>query len=115
MNNENKKDDTLGPFESGIFFGTILLLIVVLIIFLWSPVSYYLGKWNNYWNSNIASSEISFEDRIYDSNRWKAVHNCNDKASKLWGENSFYSVSASSTSEDFSTYDCYGIKYTLIK
>ena len=95
-----------------------IMLIFVLVIFGWSPVSHMLGKWNGYWEEKPeeTASVLSQESRIYWENYHKANDDCAARTVKYFNTStSSVSSYTREISSDYSTYDCYGIKYIKIK
>ena len=43
------KDEEIYPASGGVMVAVAFISFIVIALFIWSPVSHYLGKWNNYW------------------------------------------------------------------
>ena len=48
MNNETKEART-----AGVFGGFFIVTFLSLSLFIYAPVSHYLGKWNRYWDDTV--------------------------------------------------------------
>ncbi len=111
------KQDTKEEIGAGIAAAICLTLIVLFTLFLWAPASHYLEKWNSFWwskdDSEISSSTSTSDDSKYYENRHTAYVACEEKAIQFFGTSEISSY-ASSTAENYETYDCYGVKYTKI-
>ena len=102
----------------GLVVASFVIFFILIVLFIFSPVSYYLEKWDNYWNNKktipLQLSQSSEEYEIYHKAYKKADNDC-DIRTKSYFNSSIISSYASSTSENYETYDCYGVKYTKIK
>lgn len=111
------KKQTKEEIAGGVFVGVSIAIMFLLLLFLWSPVGFYLSRWSDYWDDpDLKQSNIDweFQNDAYYQNRKKANRDCEEKAVSYFGVNQISSY-ASSTSENYETYDCYGIKWTKIK
>ena len=110
-----KKEEVGG----GIFVGVTLGVLFLLLLIFWSPVAYYLEKWDDYWsdpvpaNSYLSAGEwvtpVGWEDRK------RANADCDKRTQSFFGlPESAISSSASSTAENYESYDCYGVDWTKI-
>ena len=112
MNKETKEE-----VGWAVGYAAFLLTLIVLVVFLWSPIIHYLEKWNEWWNTPVISEvENEVPSREIESNYSKAKLDCNQRAAKHFKTHiDFVAVFASSTSESkYETYDCYGVKYEKI-
>ena len=110
----------------GIVGATVLIVlfigIIIGIMFLWSPVSFYLSKWSSYWDESSVGQIIWGENEPYSEStkkraeaRIKAARECEKRAEKFFGVSPVqFSSYASSTDDTYEKYVCYAIKFTEI-
>ena len=51
---ENNKEETakaITPVVGDLFVAVVIGVVIIGTLFLWSPVSHYLGEWSDYWDS----------------------------------------------------------------
>ncbi len=97
----------------GVLGVTMVTTSILFLCLLWSPASYYLGKWSDYWeNKDYVQTNIPWTQA--DTNLNNAEKDCFVRTANYFGTNKI-TATASSTSDDNSTYDCYGVKFTKIK
>lgn len=115
MENKESKTEEVG---GGLLVASTFVSLGILVIFIWSPASFYLGKWSNYWDAKNDQPEgqvniVDFKDNIVEDNDGKAEDACFSRAQQYF-KTSEVNSAASSTSPDYSTYDCYGVKLSKI-
>ena len=102
----------------GIVGATVLIVLFIGIMFLWSPVSFYLSKWSSYWDESSVGQIIQGENGPYrelEEARIKAARECGNRAEKFFGvSQAQFSSYASSTDDTYEKYVCYAIKFTEI-
>lgn len=121
-----EKQNAKEEIRYGVFFSSLFLSFLILALIAWPPISYYMGKWYTYWaNKDLSSTQISGstdyvsadywdnDSDIYINNMNNALIQCDYAARNYFGTDEFDS-DASSTSDDYSTYDCYGAKLVKI-
>ena len=114
--------DTKAEVGGGIVVATMLIVLFIGIMFLWSPVSFYLSKWSSYWDESSVGQIIWGENEPYSEStkkraeaRIKAARECEKRAEKFFGVSPVqFSSYASSTDDTYEKYVCYGLKYTKI-
>ncbi len=102
---------------AGIVLASFFATAIVLFLFLFAPVSHYLGAWSDWWSepSVTASSDGGSMDEYRASvQKYQEAYTvCDDAATKHF-KTTKVAVHASSTSGDYDTYDCYGIPYKKV-
>ena len=117
MSEELTKKEEVG---GGIFVGVTLGVLFLLLLIFWSPVAYYLEKWNDYWSDSVpASSYLSSSGERVIPVGWeyrkRANADCNKRTQSFFGlSETAISSFASSTTENYESYDCYGVEWTKI-
>ncbi len=102
----NKKEEVGG----GIMVATFIVTSLLALFFLLPPIGHYWGMWDEYWSYDAVSVTDSTPMSAADKARFAANTVCHDRAVSLYGDSHIAAITASSTSEDFSTYDCYVVK-----
>lgn len=101
----------------GGLFGAVLITTLVLIcLFGYAPISYYLGKWNDHWKDNIGKVSYPTGSNYIDRSAYKfAQQDCEKRTKDYFGVPKIETlVLASSTTDHYATYDCYGVRLTKI-
>ena len=109
----SQKEEAVGGIAAAVFVA----ILIILAIFIWSPAAYFLGKWSEFWEEKANKSfEIPWVETEYQKASRAARLDCEQKVIKYFNASlAVIASTVSSTSEDFSTYDCYGLKFTKIK
>ena len=129
MEKPKPSEEVVDGLKGGVFVTVFFVTTVILLLLLWSPVSHYLGKWNNYWNdkndeykpniSSYSDEKVEDEKRLKNEIKWKkydiAVADCEKRAEKKFNSRIVSSYATSTSFSDgkstYETYDCYGIPY----
>lgn len=95
--------------------AVLVILIIIIAIFSIPPVKYAFDNWSDYWNKpSIVIQDLDMDMDTYIGRSYKAQDDCKNRAVNYY-KSSNISAYSSSTSESYDTYDCYGIKFNLIK
>lgn len=102
----NTKEEAFG----GVLVASFLITLTLVILVIWSPASYVLGKWQNYWENK---DDVHIQMTPANSEQSKMFNAYDDCAKRA----PFPSTTlASSTNNDsYETYDCYYIPYKKLK
>lgn len=108
----------------GIFTAIFVVFFLLLLIFLRTPASHYLGKWNAYWEDKDKeesreqiSHDITLEEQEENYRHQNARKDCGKRAMKFFRVSDLQLISgfASSTNGgDYKTYDCLATKWTKV-
>lgn len=105
---ENNKDAVI----LAVFLVSLVTLILITINIIWTPVSFYLDEWDDYWREksydNSQESWVSTNQRHY----WAALDVCEKKIGKSLGNEEF--ITSATSTDDYKTYDCLYLKYTKL-
>lgn len=117
--NENDSDIKVSKKEEvggGLFVASIIISLIILVCLVFAPASYYLGKWNDYWDDT-TFSKIQTKNESADAearwNRYVEAEKVCSKKAKIYF-NSSYTHSMTSSSDKYITYECVGVKLTKI-
>lgn len=109
--------DTKEEIGGGILVATTFIVLILGVMFLWSPVTFYLSKWSGYWDeptSRVPNIELTAQGRKNGERREKAYIECAERTQKYFGGFSEVNSYASSSDRSYEKYDCYGFKWTKI-
>ena len=107
--------------KQSILIVALFFSIPLTMLFLWSPVAHYLGMWDRYWDvremveRETAVNSHSSESDAYYERRDRADEDCEERAIHFFSGASTTTINSFPvTTDDYQTYECYGIKYDKI-
>ena len=111
---EEEKTTTKEDAGGGVIIASFFVTIIILGLFLWTPIAHYHGKWNDFWDNKDRKGSVTFNFEPRPAAEIAAEDECDKQADKAF-EIKWYSAFASSTSDNYATYDCWAIKFTQVK
>lgn len=108
---DEEKSSTKEGVGGGSIIAGFFVTLALLIMFLWGPIGHYLSRWNGYWDRK--DEKIGTIEFGTIPGYAEAASDCHKRAEKQFGTTEFTAFPRK-TGENYSIYDCYGVKYTKI-